>query len=154
MFGTLVIILPSLHSGGDLVVQHADKERRISCSGSARDALLLPTWAAFYVSGVYKYVYVMIRIIMPSPSPHISHISHIPTPTHTQADCEHQLEEVTEGYRVALVYNLVRNPLHDICALPSQLAGNTHYYLYYTDYTISIAYTYHTHYYPYTDIIT
>jgi hypothetical protein len=50
MFGTLVIVLPSVHTGGDLVVQHAEKEQRISCSGSARDKLLLPTWVAFYLS--------------------------------------------------------------------------------------------------------
>ena len=69
MFATLVVVLPSLHDGGDLVVRHAGQEARLDlrCDDPAEAA-----FAAFY------------------------------------ADCVHEVLPVTQGFRLTLVYNLVR----------------------------------------------
>lgn len=69
MFATLVVVLPSEHEGGELIVRHQGREETLDLSG--RD-LGLARFAAFY------------------------------------ADCLHELRPVRSGYRVALVYNLVR----------------------------------------------
>jgi hypothetical protein len=69
MFATLVIALPSISAGGDLVVRHKGREARLDlrCPEPSEAA-----FAAFYT------------------------------------DCIHEVLPVTEGYRLALVYNLVR----------------------------------------------
>jgi len=69
MFATLVVVLPSVHGGGDLVVRHAGREARLSlrCGDPAEAA-----FAAFY------------------------------------ADCVHEVLPVTQGFRLTLVYNLIR----------------------------------------------
>ena len=69
MFATLVVVLPSAHSGGDLVVRHAGEEVRLGlrCGDPAEAA-----FAAFY------------------------------------ADCVHEVLPVTQGFRLTLVYNLIR----------------------------------------------
>lgn len=69
MFATLVVVLPSAHEGGDLVVRHAGEEVRLGlrCDDPAEAA-----FAAFY------------------------------------ADCVHEVLPVTQGFRLTLVYNLVR----------------------------------------------
>ncbi len=69
MFATLVVVLPSVHSGGDLVVRHAGEEVRLGlrCDDPAEVA-----FAAFY------------------------------------ADCVHEVLPVTQGFRLTLVYNLIR----------------------------------------------
>lgn len=69
MFATLVVVLPSAHEGGDLVVRHAGEEVRLGlrCEEPAEAA-----FAAFY------------------------------------ADCVHEVLPVTQGFRLALVYNLLR----------------------------------------------
>jgi 2OG-Fe(II) oxygenase superfamily len=68
MFGTLVIVLPSTHRGGELLIRHAGREVTVDLSNGEISEL---TFAAFY------------------------------------ADCEHQVQTVTEGARVCLTYNLV-----------------------------------------------
>ncbi len=68
MFATLVVALPSEHTGGELVVRHQGRETTVTLSG---DDLGVARWVAFY------------------------------------CDCVHELRPVREGYRVALVYNLV-----------------------------------------------
>ena len=45
MFGTLLIVLPSAHAGGDLVVRHTGREERIDLSGADVSEL---AFAAFY----------------------------------------------------------------------------------------------------------
>jgi hypothetical protein len=69
MFATLIVVLPSEHEGGELVVAHQDRETILDLAlrdlGRAR-------WAAFYT------------------------------------DCRHELRPVRSGFRIALVYNLVR----------------------------------------------
>jgi hypothetical protein len=69
MFATLVIVLPSLSSGGELLVRHAGREVRLDlrCDDPSEIA-----FAAFY------------------------------------ADCVHEVLPVTGGYRLTLVYNLLR----------------------------------------------
>ena len=69
MFATLVVVLPSAHGGGDLVVRHAGEEIRLGlrCDDPAEAA-----FAAFY------------------------------------ADCVHEVLPVTQGFRLTLVYNLIR----------------------------------------------
>jgi len=69
MFATLILVLPSVSAGGQLVVRHKDREGRLElrCEDPAELA-----FAAFY------------------------------------ADCVHEVMPVTSGYRMALVYNLVR----------------------------------------------
>ena len=69
MFGTLVIVLPSAHRGGELIIHHAGRKSTIDLSG---DEVSEFAFAAFY------------------------------------ADCEHEVEPVTQGCRVCLDYNLVQ----------------------------------------------
>ncbi len=69
MFATLIIALPSLHAGGELLVRHGGREMRLDLASSDSAEL---AYAAFY------------------------------------ADCVHEVLPVTEGHRVALVYNLLR----------------------------------------------
>lgn len=68
MVATLVIVLPSAHEGGELLVSHNGMRRRFDFGGprSSKEC----RFVSFY------------------------------------ADCEHSIEAVTQGYRVALVYNL------------------------------------------------
>jgi predicted 2-oxoglutarate/Fe(II)-dependent dioxygenase YbiX len=69
MFATLVIVVPSVSMGGDLVVRHKGRQVTVDlrCEDPSEAA-----FAAFY------------------------------------ADCVHEVLPVTAGYRLALVYNLVR----------------------------------------------
>lgn len=69
MFATLVVVLPSPFSGGELIVRHGHQEARLELS---RDEPSEIAYAAFY------------------------------------ADCKHEVLPVASGYRLALVYNLVR----------------------------------------------
>jgi predicted 2-oxoglutarate/Fe(II)-dependent dioxygenase YbiX len=69
MFATLVLVLPSVSQGGELIVRHKDREVSLPlhCPEPSDVA-----FAAFY------------------------------------ADCVHEVRPVTAGYRLVLVYNLVR----------------------------------------------
>lgn len=69
MFATLVIALPSVAEGGELIVSHMGREKRIDLRCTDPSEL---TFAAFY------------------------------------ADCVHEVLPVTAGYRLVLVYNLLR----------------------------------------------
>ena len=69
MFATLIVVVPSLSAGGELVVRHKDREARLDLRCEEPSDI---AFAAFY------------------------------------ADCVHEVLPVTEGYRLALVYNLVR----------------------------------------------
>jgi predicted 2-oxoglutarate/Fe(II)-dependent dioxygenase YbiX len=69
MFATLVVVLPSPYTGGELVVRHKDREARLDLR---RDEPSEVAWAAFY------------------------------------ADCRHEVLPIASGYRLALVYNLIR----------------------------------------------
>lgn len=70
MFATLIVVVPSLSAGGELMVRHKEREARLDlrCEEPSDVA-----FAAFY------------------------------------ADCVHEVLPVTEGHRLALVYNLVRS---------------------------------------------
>ncbi|KAE9272669.1 hypothetical protein PF008_g30045, partial [Phytophthora fragariae] len=71
MIATLVVQLPSIHEGGDLVVYRGGKERYRHDFGKAEGtAAFFPHYAVHY------------------------------------ADAQHSLEEVTKGYRLALVYSI------------------------------------------------
>ena len=69
MFATLVVVLPSLYEGGELVVRHGGQEVRLDlrCADPSE-----AVFAAFY------------------------------------ADCLHEVLPVTDGCRLALIYNLTR----------------------------------------------
>ena len=69
MFATLVIVLPSISSGGQLLVRHKGREARLelACEDPSE-----ASFAAFY------------------------------------ADCVHEVLPVTSGYRLTLVYNILR----------------------------------------------
>jgi hypothetical protein len=69
MFATLVIVLPSLHTGGELLIRHRDREVRLdlACEDASEVA-----FAAFY------------------------------------ADCWHEVRPISSGYRLVLIYNLIR----------------------------------------------
>jgi hypothetical protein len=69
MFGTLIVVLPSAHEGGQLTVRHAGRETTLDMSATAPSEV---RFAAFY------------------------------------ADCEHEVAPISKGYRICLVYNLVR----------------------------------------------
>ena len=71
MFGTLVVVLPSRHAGGDLLVRHAGRAVHIPLSVAEVTEL---GFAAFY------------------------------------ADCEHEIQPVTTGHRVCLIFNLIQRP--------------------------------------------
>lgn len=70
MFGTLVLGLPSVHEGGQLVIRFGGKE--IVADFSRQEVRYKIPYCSFF------------------------------------ADCEHELKPVTSGYRVCMVYNLVR----------------------------------------------
>ena len=70
MFGTLIIGLPSKHTGGALCVRFGSKEETIGFE-EAVNQYQIP-FAAFY------------------------------------ADCEHEIEKITSGYRICLAYNLIQ----------------------------------------------
>jgi hypothetical protein len=69
MFATLIITLPSLHAGGELLVRHKGREVRLDVRSEDPSEA---AFAAFY------------------------------------ADCVHEVLPVTSGYRMVLVYNLLR----------------------------------------------
>lgn len=69
MFATLVVVLPSPFTGGELVIRHKGHEARLDLR---RDEPSEIAWAAFY------------------------------------ADCRHEVLPIASGYRLALVYNLIR----------------------------------------------
>lgn len=69
MFATLVVVLPSEYSGGELVVRHRGQEAHLDLR---RDEPSEAAYAAFY------------------------------------ADCVHEVLPIASGYRLALIYNLVR----------------------------------------------
>ena len=69
MFATLVVVLPSPYTGGELVIRHKNHEARLDLRLDEPSEV---AWAAFY------------------------------------ADCRHEVLPVASGYRLALVYNLIR----------------------------------------------
>lgn len=69
MFATLVVNLPSVFTGGELIVRHKGKEVFLNLNSAEADDL---SFAAFY------------------------------------ADCVHEVRPVTAGYRLTLIYNLLR----------------------------------------------
>ena len=70
MFGTLTIVLPCRHTGGELVVSFDNKDVVVDFAKDSNDYKI--SYAAFY------------------------------------ADCDHEIKPVSAGYRVCLVYNLIR----------------------------------------------
>ena len=68
MFATLILQLPSVFTGGDLIIKHSNHEKKVVFATA--DAEFSCMYAAHY------------------------------------ADCEHELTEITSGYRLALVYSL------------------------------------------------
>lgn len=85
-FGSLVVCLPSEHSGGELVIRHQSQAQEYRWG----DTTSVLQWAAFY------------------------------------SDCEHEVMEVTRGFRVTLTYNLfwsatikpLANPSLQLSSLP------------------------------------
>ena len=69
MFATLVVVLPSTSTGGELLVRHKDREVRLDLHGPDPSEV---AFAAFY------------------------------------ADCVHEVLPITSGFRLALIYNLLR----------------------------------------------
>ncbi len=69
MFATLVVVLPSSYTGGELVIRHRNREVRLDLRHDEPSEV---AYAAFY------------------------------------ADCRHEVLPVVSGYRLALVYNLLR----------------------------------------------
>lgn len=51
MFGTLIVALPSLHAGGELVIRHREREVRLDLRRSDLSEL---AWAAFYADCVHE----------------------------------------------------------------------------------------------------
>ena len=51
MFATLVLAMPSLHAGGDLVVRHREREVRLTLSGPDPSEAV---WAAFYADCLHE----------------------------------------------------------------------------------------------------
>ncbi|HMV69371.1 MAG TPA: 2OG-Fe(II) oxygenase, partial [Myxococcota bacterium] len=69
MFATAVVVLPSAHAGGEIVVRHLDRVEVLAVGSDDPGCVGL---AAFY------------------------------------ADCVHEVRPVTEGYRIALLFNVLR----------------------------------------------
>ena len=72
MMATLIVVLPSAHKGGSLIVNHKDSHKRFSIRNPAAGKLTL---FSFY------------------------------------ADCTHEIKPITDGYRIALSYNLNFTPV-------------------------------------------
>ena len=53
MFATLIVVLPSLHSGGELLVRHDSRQVRLDLCGDEDDPSQLP-FAAFYADCVHE----------------------------------------------------------------------------------------------------
>ena len=51
MFGTLILALPSLHTGGELVVRHREREARLALSSADPSEA---AWAAFYADCLHE----------------------------------------------------------------------------------------------------
>ena len=51
MFGTLIVALPSLHTGGELVIRHREREARLDLRSGDVSEL---AWAAFYADCVHE----------------------------------------------------------------------------------------------------
>ena len=80
MFATLVVVLPCVCSGGELIIRHQDQE---VCIDLNRIDPADVSYAAFY------------------------------------ADCVHEVRPVTSGFRLTLVYNLVRKGKGPALTLPA-----------------------------------
>lgn len=87
MFGTLIVGLPSKHTGGNLHVRFDGKEEVIDFAEPINNYEI--PFAAFY------------------------------------ADCEHEINKVTSGYRICLTYNLIQKD----CKQTLQIAGRKNYVL-------------------------
>lgn len=79
MFATLVVVLPSDYSCGELLIRHQAQAVSLDLQGTEPSEL---AYAAFY------------------------------------ADCVHEMRPVTQGYRLTLVYNLIRIGNADVTAPP------------------------------------
>ena len=75
MFGTLIIQLPSIYTGGKLIVYHQGKKSEFDYSGPGCSSNC-------YFTSLY-------------------------------VDCRHEIEKVTEGYRLCLMYNLMYGGLDE-----------------------------------------
>ncbi|WP_339057830.1 2OG-Fe(II) oxygenase [Candidatus Regiella endosymbiont of Tuberolachnus salignus] len=71
MIATLIVVLPSAHIGGDLIITHAGQQYRFTSENLADQTLKC---IVFY------------------------------------ADCQHEIEKIKQGYRLALTYNVVLEP--------------------------------------------
>lgn len=81
MFATLVMVLPSPFTGGELIIRHKGQAAHLNLR---RDEPSEVAFAAFY------------------------------------ADCRHEVQPISSGYRLALVYNLVRSDGGPLPELPDQ----------------------------------
>jgi predicted 2-oxoglutarate/Fe(II)-dependent dioxygenase YbiX len=72
MIGSLVVCLPSKHSGGQLVVKSGNNETVFDFGEKSGNTNVVQ-WAAFF------------------------------------SDCVHEVKQVTDGYRVAVTYNIIRS---------------------------------------------
>ena len=87
MFATLIVVLPSQHDGGELLIRHRDQQVRLELGGTKLSEI---SFAAFY------------------------------------ADCIHEILPITAGYRLALVYNLIRQGKSKPPQAPNYDAEQTH----------------------------
>ncbi|MCR6641697.1 MAG: hypothetical protein NVV82_22575 [Sporocytophaga sp.] len=71
MFGTLIIGLPSAHTGGELLIRFDGRKKCVDFSIQTNDYKM--PYAAFF------------------------------------ADCEHEIKQITSGFRACIVYNLLQN---------------------------------------------
>ena len=83
MFGSLVVIFPTAHEGGALLLRQGGKEWTFDSAGAVRPSQdsSLATQAA--------------------PTPQVAYIAFF-------SDVEHEVTTITSGYRVTLTYNLYR----------------------------------------------
>lgn len=86
MIATLVIVLPSSHIGGDLIINHKNGRHRFSSENLNAEKLRC---VAFY------------------------------------SDCHHEVQEVKQGHRIALTYNLVLQSKNNKKNMPITRAENT-----------------------------
>lgn len=86
MFGSLVISLPSKHEGGDIKVSHRGETKTFTTAAHS----------------AYQYQYI-------AWFDHQSPLLVIVSDERRYADVMHEVRPVTSGYRLVVVYNLVRN---------------------------------------------
>src|SRR6266540_1894997 len=85
MFGSLVVIFPTVHEGGSLVLRQGGEEWTFNSADAVRPSQLDPSLASSHSTSIPQAAFIAFF-----------------------SDVEHEVTTVSSGYRVTLTYNLYR----------------------------------------------